>query len=313
MQRKLTSTAGRCARRSGELLRDGSTQRLPQQPLRVLVELLEHPGEVVTRERMVQLLWPKGVVDFDNSLNAVVHKLRVALKDDSETPRYIETLPRIGYRFIGTVTSAPCRTQAPAPELELPSSGLAAVVGVSRRARGFRLVASASRFTRSRAVDSAATARRSTNQRAYELYLDGKFHRSRRDVNGNPHAIENFQAALQEDPYFAEAWAALSETYTGTGTQQHMPLASAMEQARSTALRAIELDPKLAAGHSALGIVFMYYDFDYAGARRNSLDGARRGRSLRAHSGTAMVCCAAFKAERTKRSTTSDARVSSNP
>jgi len=83
---------------------------LPQQPLRVLVELLEHPGEVVTRERPVEVLWPKGVVDFDNSLNAVVRKLRMVLGDDSGTPRYIETLPRIGYRFIGKV-DAPAASQ----------------------------------------------------------------------------------------------------------------------------------------------------------------------------------------------------------
>ena len=79
--------------RSGELAREGNVQRLPQQPLRVLVELLSHPGEVVTRERLVEVLWPKGVVDFDNSLNAVIRKLRSTLGDDSETPRYIETLP----------------------------------------------------------------------------------------------------------------------------------------------------------------------------------------------------------------------------
>ena len=80
---------------SGELLRNGQAQRLPQKPLRVLLELLAHPGEVVTRERLVQVLWPKGVVDFDNNLNSIVRKLRVALDDDSETPRYVETLPRI--------------------------------------------------------------------------------------------------------------------------------------------------------------------------------------------------------------------------
>jgi DNA-binding winged helix-turn-helix (wHTH) protein len=93
--------------RSGELARDGNVQRLPQQPLRVLVELLAHPGEVVTRERLVEVLWPRGVVDFDNSLNAVMRKLRVVLGDDSETPRYIETLPRIGYRFIGKMATPP--------------------------------------------------------------------------------------------------------------------------------------------------------------------------------------------------------------
>ena len=79
-----------------------------------------HPGEVVTRERLVEVLWPKGVVDFDSSLNAVVRKLRVVLGDDSETPRYIETLPRIGYRFIGKIERAGCigRTSAPSCRLE---------------------------------------------------------------------------------------------------------------------------------------------------------------------------------------------------
>src|SRR4030095_4835058 len=113
---------------------------------------------------------------------------------------------------------------------------------------------------------------RTTNQRAYQLYLDGKFHRSRRDVNGNPVAIGRFQEALREDPYFADAWAALAETYVGTGTQQQMPLAAAMEQSRSAALRAIELDPKVAAGHSALGTILMYYDFDYAAAEKQFIE-----------------------------------------
>ena len=88
-------------RASGELTRAGTTVRLAQQPLRVLLELIDNAGLVVTRDALVKALWPKGIVDFDNSLNGIVRKLRVALGDDSETPRYIETLPRIGYRFIG--------------------------------------------------------------------------------------------------------------------------------------------------------------------------------------------------------------------
>ena len=129
--------------RSGELVRDGNVQRLPQQPLRVLVELLEHPGDVVTRERLVEVLWPKGVVDFDNSLNAVVRKLRVVLGDDSETPRYIETLPRIGYRFVGKLDApaAAARHRQPhstaAPEVRrvkrrhLVAVALAALTGIA--------------------------------------------------------------------------------------------------------------------------------------------------------------------------------------
>jgi DNA-binding winged helix-turn-helix (wHTH) protein len=249
----------------GELTRNGRTQRLPQQPLRVLVELLAHPGEVVTRERLVQLLWPKGVVDFDNNLNSIVRKLRVALDDDSETPRYVETLPRIGYRFIGTVGSA--RVVQRRLRLAIPfAAALLVVIGAFTAWQIYEL------FAEQPEPSPAADAGRKTNQRAYQFYLDGKFHRSRRDVNGNPQAIASFQAALREDPYFADAYAALSETYTGTATQQHMKLGAAMEQARSTALRAIELDPKLAAGHSSLATVIMYYDFDYAAAEKHFLE-----------------------------------------
>lgn len=251
---------------SGELVRDGQTQRLPQQPLRVLLELLAHPGEVVTRERLVQLLWPKGVVDFENNLNSIVRKLRVALEDDSETPRYVETLPRIGYRFIGTMGSA--RVAQRRLRLAIPlAAALLLVMGAFTAWQIYGL------FPADQPAPSqAADVRRKTNQRAYQFYLDGKFHRSRRDVNANPQAIASFQAALREDPYFADAWAALSETYTGNATQQHMKLAEAMEQARSTALRAIELDPKVAAGHSSLGVVLMYYDFDYAAAENQFVE-----------------------------------------
>src|SRR6478609_11680555 len=86
---------------SGEISRGDHAARLPQQPLRILIELFDHAGSVVTREQLVKALWPAGIVDFDNGLNVAMRKLRVALDDTAETPRYVETLPRVGYRFIG--------------------------------------------------------------------------------------------------------------------------------------------------------------------------------------------------------------------
>ena len=88
---------------SGELARHGTVARLQDQPLQVLLELLAQPGGVVTRERLIARLWPKGVVDYETGLNTVVRKLRGALGDHANSPRYIETIPRRGYRFIGTV------------------------------------------------------------------------------------------------------------------------------------------------------------------------------------------------------------------
>ena len=88
---------------TGELTKDGCKTRLQEQPLQILDALLARPGEVVTREQLIALLWPKGVVDFDTGLNSAVRKLRVALRDEADTPRYIETVPRKGYRFIGSI------------------------------------------------------------------------------------------------------------------------------------------------------------------------------------------------------------------
>lgn len=86
-----------------ELLQDGVRVRLQEQPLQILEELLARPGQIVTREQLIALLWPKRIVDYDSALNAAVRRLRAALGDEAETPRYIETIPRHGYRFIGTV------------------------------------------------------------------------------------------------------------------------------------------------------------------------------------------------------------------
>src|SRR5262245_45484689 len=86
---------------SGELMRRGTRTVLQEQPLQVLLALLLRPGQIVTREELIARLWPNRIVDFDAGLNAVIRRLRAALQEDGETPRYIETLPRRGYRFIG--------------------------------------------------------------------------------------------------------------------------------------------------------------------------------------------------------------------
>src|SRR5216683_6703515 len=90
--------------RSGELHKHGIKIKLHDQPFQVLAMLLEHPGELVTREQLHQKLWPSDTfVDFDVGLNSAIKRLRDALGDSAEEPRYIETLPRRGYRFIARV------------------------------------------------------------------------------------------------------------------------------------------------------------------------------------------------------------------
>src|SRR5215471_1941185 len=95
-----------------ELRRGGTPVKLREQSLNILVFLLEHAGEIVTREELRRLLWPSDTfVDFDHSLNTAVMKLREALGDSVEAPLYIETIPKRGYRFIAPVS----------PPTDLPS------------------------------------------------------------------------------------------------------------------------------------------------------------------------------------------------
>jgi DNA-binding winged helix-turn-helix (wHTH) protein len=106
--------------REGELRKSGLRIRLQDQPFQVLVMLLEHPGEIVTREELQRRLWPADTfVDFDHSLNSAIKKLREALQDQAENPRFVETVPKRGYRFIGTVSGdqrASNQTAEPAPQ-----------------------------------------------------------------------------------------------------------------------------------------------------------------------------------------------------
>src|SRR6266404_3191774 len=101
--------------RSGELHKQGIKIKLHDQPFQVLTMLLEHPGELVTREQLHQKLWPADTfVDFDVGLNSAIKRLRDALGDSAEKPRYIETLPRRGYRFIARIENGNGDLPAPA-------------------------------------------------------------------------------------------------------------------------------------------------------------------------------------------------------
>jgi DNA-binding winged helix-turn-helix (wHTH) protein len=93
--------------RAGEIFKKGKKLELQPQPLQVLVSLLENAGEVVTREELRQRIWPADTfVDFEHSLNTAIKKLRQALGDNAARPKYIETLPRRGYRFRGKVEAS---------------------------------------------------------------------------------------------------------------------------------------------------------------------------------------------------------------
>jgi len=143
--------------RSAELQRQGRKVRLEGQPVQVLICLLENPGELVSREELHRKLWPADTfVNFEHGLNAAVKRLRQALNDSADNPRFVETLPRRGYRFIAPVQpisgsgdgqAVPGTTAAsePNPILEEPSDPVTKTVAVvnRRRPRGWILLVAA--------------------------------------------------------------------------------------------------------------------------------------------------------------------------
>jgi DNA-binding winged helix-turn-helix (wHTH) protein len=123
-----------------ELRKSGLRIKLQGQPFQILIMLLARPGAIVTREELQKKLWPSDTfVDFDLSLNSAVKKLRQALNDDSENPRFVETLYRRGYRFIGPVEGPASIEQIQSVENGTDSAAPAKqIAGPARKTRGRR-------------------------------------------------------------------------------------------------------------------------------------------------------------------------------
>jgi DNA-binding winged helix-turn-helix (wHTH) protein/Flp pilus assembly protein TadD len=260
-------------RTSGELSRDGHVSRLPPQLLRILLELADHAGTVVSRDQLVKALWPAGVVDFDNGLNVAMRKLRVALDDTGDTPKYIETLPKVGYRFIGKIGAA--RPMPPASAVE-PASRRAwrhwpLAVGL---AMGSLAVFIAAIWLRQPDTDAAA-ARHVPSARAQELYVQGMHERSRRDIDATEFALVKLEAAIKEDPQYADAWAGYSRALSNAIVRQRTTPAEGLPKARAAAERALALDPTVTDAYVTLIHIHLDYEKDFAAAARE-LERARR-------------------------------------
>ncbi len=131
-----------------ELRKHGVRVRLPGQPFCLLSMLLERPGEIVTRDEMRQRLWPSDTfVDFEHSLNTAIKKLRAALGDSPENSRYVETVPRVGYRFIAPVTVENPKNELPGPsELPVEASIAASLSDLPPRSVAERVAGGRRRF-----------------------------------------------------------------------------------------------------------------------------------------------------------------------
>jgi DNA-binding winged helix-turn-helix (wHTH) protein/Flp pilus assembly protein TadD len=255
-------------RPSGELLREGTRIRLQTQPLQILEELLARPGELVTREQLIARLWPKGVVDFDTALNSAIRRLRIALGDHAETPRYIETIPRRGYRFIGQLDAcAPAAQDAVAAPVgaavamafaapPAPPAPVAPYLRWGATAAAALLLAVALIGAWAVRVEHplvvAARPAESASASADERYQRAQFFFHRRSPGDVALARKYYQDAIQIDPGHARAWAGLAGTYWIDTVHGDLPREQGLSKVRHAAERALELDPGIAEAHVRL-------------------------------------------------------------
>lgn len=251
---------------SGELFRAGVPVKLQTQPARVLEALVRRAGEVVSREDIQAHVWGEGTfLDADANLNFCIRQIRRALDDPASAPRYIETIPRRGYRFLVPVeTRRPApRSPAPVPELAPPEPavpprpGPLHRLGLAAAAAGLALLAlfaAARRFEPPQSAVLAAPAE-PIPEEAREHYRTALY-LSPADPE---RAISELRQAILKAPRYAEAHAqlALEESERPVPPQDLLP---GLEM---TAQRAVDLDPHLGLAHLALGRVLWRRKLDW--------------------------------------------------
>jgi len=174
-------------------------------------------------------------VEYDSAINTVFRKIRHALGDDAENPRFVETVVGKGYRFI-------------APIERVMAAGTSA---------------------------KYAAATRPVLPAAYEAYVRGRHAWNKRSEADLREAIRFFQQSIDVDPTYAPAHAGLADSYAQLGYGSYISPEDSFPRARAAAMRAVEFDSTLPEAHAALGYTLMYYDWDFAGAQveyRRALD-----------------------------------------
>lgn len=276
--------------RTGELRKYRVRIRLGAQPTKILITLLERRGDIVTRDELRRELWPGNTfVEFENSLNNAVNKLRTALSDSAEKSLYIETVPRVGYRFIAPVEAI--LDKAASVEISHAASHSSTppiVEQAAGRTRSVLFGISIVLFALAGAYLTWSALQRSTHQppknavqihpstessgrqelssesaEAQDLYLKGMYFWNKRNVAGFDQAIEDFRQATKLDSNYALAYVGLANSYTLLTSYSSSSSALYIPQARAAAARALELAPNLAEAHAAMALIAQNHDWDW--------------------------------------------------
>lgn len=287
-----------------QLRREGREVPLQDQPLRLLQVLVQRPWAVVSREELREELWEPGThVDYEGGINSAVRRLREALDDRADNPRFVQTVPKQGYRFIAPVQavgptsepSQPASNSTPSPEpsttlpvdqepkIALPPELLLSrewqpfrkrptvkrwpwlLLGLLLGSAGFLLMRSAAQDAiRNAPPPSMRPAAQEAETGSAGVHLErARFFAGRRSREGLEKAIAEYQSALAEDPRRADAYAGLATAYVILGAYDYWRPRDAFEPARRMAEKALELDDGSAEAHMALSMVAAVADWDW--------------------------------------------------
>ncbi len=244
-----------------ELRRSGQRVKLQPRPFRILALLASRSGSLVTRQEIRQHVWGSDTwVDFDHNVSFCLHQIRVALNDRGPTPRFVETLPRRGYRFL-----TPVERGAAIPAGE---GKLSPLHPGSRRGQRWAAAAALVLLTVGVAVgwEQARPAAAVPTSAAQAAYLKGLYLRKSGSARLED-AARAFEDAVRLDPARAEAHAALAEAYVEIADLGLRPARATLALAEDQAREALRLDPSRATAHVALGTARLAGAWDWEGAR----------------------------------------------
>ena len=280
-------------RNAGELTRSGRRVHLTPQALHVLTILTDRAGEVVTRDEIRAALWGNDTfVDFETAVNACVSQIRTVLGDKPTAPRFVETLPRRGYRFVAPVVSgsddqwiAPRPPDRPAESVRAPGLApstadriaTAAPVDVHHRKTGQWIAAALGvlvlvLLSLVLRASSPPTATAPEFARTRSLEAIQKFERGASGLaDASPgellSRVKHFETAIEKEPDFAEAYAGLAEAKLIIATYRAEPAQIAYAAAKAAAAKALSLDPRLGQAHASYAAAVLLFDWDWETAQ----------------------------------------------
>jgi len=255
---------------SGELRKHEVRLRLEGQPLQILAALIRQPGQIVARDELQQELWEDGTfVDFEHGLNAAMNRLRQVLGDSADQPRYIETLPGRGYRFV-----APVQETVPIPALMMAAEPVveksASPGGNDSADRNRSKVKLAFAVLLVLALVGAGAwlnLRMKKRAEIDRLEFKGTFYMSKFNEDEVRKGIEYYNEAVALDPNSASSYDGLATGWIFL-SDLHVSPREAMPKAKAAAVKALQLNEKSPMAHVSMALIKTQYDWDWADAEK---------------------------------------------